>query len=607
MSAALSFLVPWGQPHNNNDDAATMHRFSTGFIGVPPPTRVDARSNGPTAAAPAAPTRDDVMNAPTRDQTFPGSFQEVSAIHGEQREKLWAKFSNKHHDLYNSFGALRQYLIYGSLGGLGETDPAAKEKLERRLKALENIGILEQKIDEQASLIEQQKKDIRRRQENEDLYWLERERFKQKAIAEETWRRSLEMQNASQKRRLEAQQEKIRVLEAELEKCRIWREEHGKRLEFVFEKMWAKASLTGSTKAWKAETNRAQLVNALKGSQRQLAEERERMQTKIMELNEQLEQANKEISRLVCHIHSLAVRRCKRLRALVQPLALPPLEFSRECFSAWKRARGWIREELRLTLHRGELAWKESNERFLLAEVQRGQELTEFAWSEANLEAYKAEEQRRAFEAERRAWAAERASLFARHIHAVVTLTAQHEETMTSLVEQHKADTEAWSKKEKQLTDRKVFLEEVVEEGLAEENCRHGRAKYPVLPKSCGTVCVACRRRIVGQSELPNNRPKSAGSRSTPNLQQQSMVDTCVKELLAPGIVKLIGEHINGLDGAVDAIHAKSKHQKQGGWVDRPKEPNSASSSPYAVPPVRLTRTAAGNPLNARAALMRQN
>jgi hypothetical protein len=147
------------------------------------------------------------------DPKFPNSLEEVSALHAQQREGLWTKFSDKHKDLYNSFGALRDYLLRGSLGGFGEVDPAAKERLERRIKALENIQVLEDKIEDQRATIEQQRKDIKRKDANVDQYWLERERFRQQAIAEETWRRSLEMQNASQKRRMDAQREKIRVLE----------------------------------------------------------------------------------------------------------------------------------------------------------------------------------------------------------------------------------------------------------------------------------------------------------------------------------------------------------------------------------------------------------
>lgn len=143
----------------------------------------------------------------------------------------------------------------------------------------------------------------------------------------------------------------------------------------------------------------------------------------------------------------------------------------------------------------------------------------------------------------------------------------------------------------------------MVEEGLAEGYGHNGRAKFPVLPKSQGTVCVACRRRILGQSELPNNRPKSAGSMSTSSLQKRSTIDTRVQELLAPGIVKLIGERVNGLNEAFDM---RSRNHKQEGGVDRPKEPASTSPSPYAVPlALSSTRPSTGHGSNARAAPLR--
>jgi hypothetical protein len=383
--------------------------------------------------------------------------------------------------------------------------------------------------------------------------------------------------------------------------------------------MLARACLKLNMTAWSAETRRVQLMNQLEGSQRQLAEERERMQTKIMELEDNVAAANKEISRLVCHIHSLAIGRCKKLRALVQPLALPPRALTRECFFAWKRARGWIREELRSTLLHGELAWKEGHERFLIAEIEKGEGWAMLGASEASHQAYKIMQQQWAFDAERDEWKAERASLFAQHCQAVVTLTAQFEEKQAQLMEQHKAEAEAWSAEEKRLNDRKVFLEGVVEEGLAEEHGHYnGRAKFPVLPKSCGTVCIACRRRILGQAELPNHRPKSAGhrspgSKSTGSLPQ-STVDSCVHDLLAPQIVRLIGNQVNAVNEMVEYATAdmKGKPKKQGGWLDKhAKEQGSISPSPYAVPlslgSAGGTRPAAGHPLNARAALLRQN
>lgn len=255
-------------------------------------------------------------------------------------------------------------------------------------------------------------------------------------------------------------------------------------------------------------------------------------------------------------------------------------------------------------LYKGELAWKDSHERFLLAEIEQRQGWTEIAWSEASREAFRLVQQQRAFEAERAAWAAERSSLFARHVQAIVTLTVQAEETKAQLLEKHRVEAEAWSAEEKRLNDRKVFLEEVVEEGLAEGHDHNGRAKFPVLPKSRGLVCVACRRRILGQTEVPNQRPKSAGSRSTGSLQR-STVDACVQDLLAPGTVKLIGERVNGLD---ETQKLELRSQKQREFADKLKEHGSTSPSPYAVPQtLGSTRPAAGHPLNARAALLRQN